>query len=217
MSNANIIVESPFPPEEYPRVWYWMQAVKSQVMSDQSPQNIDAYVDSAIERHEQALTWAVYRDDILGGFVMYEPINDSTGNAHCIFKKGANRAESFFGWKTTEPALTQVAADIFAIGVQRIGMCVFQTNGAIQSLIARLGGEAEAVIFNPRTIDGEVITINGEVVPMIQYGLYQANLGKPNKRSATYEDWVRIAIKEGKQCHQHSSQQSPQSSAALAQ
>lgn len=163
-NERQIDVISPFPPEELPRVWLWLQEAGSSLLNDLGPQNMDEFVDEWMNR--QALTWGVYRDGELGGWVSYEPINETTGNAHCCFRK------AFWGTKTTGPALTQVATDLFAIGVERIGMVVPDDNHAIQSLVKRLGAEKEAYWFVARTPDGQRVTRNGVPMPLVQYGLY---------------------------------------------
>ena len=137
----------------------------------------------------KAITWGVYRDGLLGGWVAFDL---HTSNAHCVFKKGETRTESFFGHKTTIPALTQIATDLFAVGVPRIGMLVFRSNRALQSLIKALGGDIEAIYFNPRTMAGETVLPNGntEPEPMLQYGLYRNTFGTPQAQGLTYNEWL---------------------------
>ena len=188
-----ITVESPFPVEELPRVWLWIQESPHALMNNLGPQTIEEFVDYWMER--KAVTWGVYRDGILGGWIVYEPTNRVTGNAHCVFKKGEGRHDSFFGHKTTVPALSLAFDEMFSIGVQRIGMLVFQSNRAVQSLIKALGGELEAIHFNPRDDQGRLVLLNAqtEVQPMLQYGVYRDTFGTPNARGLTYGEWLKQA------------------------
>ena len=163
-SEHQIDVVSPFPPEELPRVWLWLQEAGSSLLNDQGPQTMDAFVDEWLAR--RSVTWGVYRDGDLGGWLCYEPLNEHHGNVHCVFRK------AFWGTKTTHPAITQVIEQGFAHGIQTVGMLVPMANRAIQDVIKRLGGVKEADIARIYTRQGEVITQGGEPLPMIQYRLY---------------------------------------------
>lgn len=167
--DSTIETISPFPAEELPRVWLWLQEAGSSLLNDLGPQTMDEFVDYWLQR--DAITWGVWRDGELGGWVSYEPISATTGNAHCVFRK------AFWGSKTvTLPALRQVASDLFATGVVRIGMIVPDTNRAIINLIQRLGGEKEAFWFIVRDEQGRRLTRQGVPMPLVQYGLYASAL-----------------------------------------
>ena len=191
---SDITVESPFPVAELPRVWLWMQETPSLLDVNIGPKTMDEFVDDWMNR--TALTFGVWRDGVLGGMVAYEPLDASTGALHCVFKKGATRADSFLGRKNTIPAAMAVFADLFAIGVERITMTVFQSNHAIQSLIKDIGGELEAIFFHPCTTDGQEIIhlYHGEPQPLLQYTVYASTFGKPNERGRTYNDWIKSAV-----------------------
>lgn len=164
MHEHTIDVVSPFPPEELPRVWLWLQEAGSSLLNDQGPRTMDAFVDDWLAR--RSVTWGVYRDGLLGGWLAYEPLNEQHGNVHCVFRK------AFWGSKTTLPAIAEAINDIFGIGVLTLGMLVPMANRAIQDVIRRLGGVKEADIARLYTRDGQTLTQNGEPMPMIQYRLY---------------------------------------------
>ena len=159
-----IDVVSPFPPEELPRVWLWLQEAGSSLLNDQGPRTMDAFVDEWLAR--RSVTWGVYRDGLLGGWVAYEPLSEAIGTAHCIFRK------AFWGTKTTQPALSQVISDCYANGVRRIIMIVPVHNRAIRGLIRdRIGALKDADIYRTYLPDGQLLTYQGEPMPLEQWGL----------------------------------------------
>lgn len=182
---------SPFPAEELPRVWLWLADAGSTLLNDQGPQTMDAFVDMWLERG--ALTWGVWRDGELGGWVAYEPITEATGNMHCIFRKG-NRRDSFWGQKTTVPALTQVVEQLWSIGVARIGMMVPTDNHAIQALIKRSGARREAVISATFLPDGQTLSRGGVPMTMVQYGLYLEDWNAQHQSETPAESSVEPVI-----------------------
>ena len=159
-----IDVISPFPPEELPRVWLWLQEAGSSLLNDQGPQTMDAFVDDWLAR--RSVTWGVWRDGDLGGWVAYEPVSEAIGSAHCVFRK------AFWGAATTKPALEQVIADCHANGVKRIVMTVPVANGAIRQLIRdRLGAFKDADIYRTFLPNGELLTAGGEPMALEQWSI----------------------------------------------
>lgn len=184
-----IQVVNPFPVEELPRVWMWIQDFPGMVADDLGPKTMEEFVE--IEMRRNALTWGVYRGEQLGGYLVFDvdPTNPANGFAHCIFRKGVTPHDSFFGRKITIPALTRAATDLFAIGIERITIGVFEHNAAIQGVIKEMGGRVEAVWFEP-------VTVRGKPVDVIQYVLTPEllNNGKPG---FTYGEWrYRVRNKE---------------------
>jgi RimJ/RimL family protein N-acetyltransferase len=162
-----IVVDCPFPLSNLPIVWTWLQDSASPLLTDQGSQSATEFVQKWATR--RAVTWAVYRDDELGGWIAYEPQNELTGTAHAVFKK------SFRGQGITLAAINLVAQQVFSEGIIRVQMMVREDNLAVQGLIERLGGEKEALWYKTYSDDGQVVTDNGKTVRMIQYGLYREN------------------------------------------
>lgn len=137
-----------------------MEEARSQVADDFSPQTPDEFI--ALERARVAggevITFAIYRDNELGGYVRVVPMLPMACEAHCIFKK------SFYGTQTTLPALNDVARQLFDAGVERITMPVFAANAAIRALIKKLGAVEEGRLR-------EYTRQNGLPVDMILFGL----------------------------------------------
>lgn len=154
-----IEVRSPFPVRELPRVWLWMEPVLKYVANDDSPRTMEAYVDYQLERLENSITWGVYRDGILGGFISFEPINEQAGMAHTIFNRGTHRRDSFFGRKTTVPALTMAALQLFTIGIEQIVMTPFEDNAAILALLQYIGARKRALWFDAATRGGQPVNL----------------------------------------------------------
>lgn len=172
-----IDVVSPFPPEELPRVWLWLQEAGSSLLNDQGPRTMDAFVDEWLAR--RSVTWGVYRDGLLGGWVAYEPLGETFGYAHCVFRK------AFWGHKTTGPALAQVITDLLGVGVARIIMTVPVTNNAVAGLIQRLGGEREADHHRVYLPDGQLLTKDGAPLALVQYGLNTAVWAERQQQAAS--------------------------------
>ena len=137
-SAASITIESPFPDAHYPAVWRWIEPFRHRILDDFSPQNIDDFVAFLQVRSQLPgrTTYGVRRDGDLGGLVVIERVapDHPTAIAHLLFRK------SFWGHKTTIPALTKVFTDVFDSGVVNLRSEVFADNRAIISLITKLGG-----------------------------------------------------------------------------
>lgn len=149
---------APFPDAALPLLWQWIEAARSQVADDSSPQTPDEFIALERARAEDVCTFAIYRDYELGGYVRVVPTSAWACEAHCIFKR------EFYGYQTTLPALDCVARQVFEAGVTRITMLVYQTNGAIRALLKRLGAVEEGRMR-------ECARQNGQPVDMIIFGL----------------------------------------------
>ena len=180
---VKVSVRSPFPPHALYDLWGWVQACLSAVADDFSPTTVEEFIEwhqeLAAETTDIAYegklitiplvtTWGVWGDDeALGGYARFErdPIRLWTGNAHCVFRK------DFWGRRITVPALTQVAREIFAVGVERIQMGVFATNTAMQGLIAAAGAVQEGRL-RMQTLKG------GKYADIVVYGVTPDELEK---------------------------------------
>jgi len=167
-----------------PRVWLWFQQAGPALLTDQGPQTMDEFVDDWLVRGARCITWGVYRDGELGGWIVYEPVTPTTGNAHCVFRKGTGRGNSFWGWKTTIPAISAALDDLFGIGVLRVGLLIQEENRTIESLILHLGAVKEALWYSVRGDDGQPLTKRGAVLRFLQYGLYREQWYERQKATA---------------------------------
>lgn len=167
-----IEVVSPFPLESLPRVWMWIESFRSRVADDYGPQTLDAFVKQSIESVDSMTTWAVYRDGELGGMVSFQKWSPVLGTCHCLFKR------EMWGRKTTQPALEQIAREIFATGIGKISMCVFADNKAILSLLKSLGAVNEGH-YRQHTMRG------GKLVDMTAIALFREGFENANSSSSS--------------------------------
>lgn len=158
MTDERLRVESPFPEYALPRVWTWIQDFRWRVSDDFAPDSLEAFVAEWQARREKQRTWAVYRGPEIGGLVTFEPWSPVAGTSHCLFKR------SFWGHRTTIPALQAVYAEIFAGGCEKILSLAFKDNANILGLARAIGGQKEGVLRKQTRR-------RGELVDMIAIGL----------------------------------------------
>lgn len=154
--NAQLV--SPFPVYELPRVWLWVQQFRSRVADDFSPKTLDEFVEVEMARMTRQMTWGVYRGGELGGLIAFEPSSPVAGTSHVTFRR------SFWGHKTSVPAMREAHREIFGAGYRKIVSFVFADNDAIRSLAKAAGLKVEGVLRN-QTLR------NGEPVDMVAFGL----------------------------------------------
>lgn len=147
---SSLSVTSPFPLASVPRVWSWIQEFRSRVADDFGPKTLAEFMERWRSNPAQR-SWAVYRDGELGGLVTFVPENTVTGITHCIFKK------SFWGHKTTVPALRLVYSEIFAEGFHKVCSLAFRDNVQILHMARTLGGEKEGIL-REHTMRNEELT-----------------------------------------------------------
>jgi RimJ/RimL family protein N-acetyltransferase len=161
--SAQIDVIAPFPDVALPLLWMWIEEARSQVADDFSPQTPGEFIALERQRAEsgEVITFAIYRDHELGGYVRVVPTLPMSCEAHCIFSK------SFYGYQTTLPALNDVARQLFEAGIERLTLPVFAHNTAIRSLLKR-GGAVEEGTLRSYTRQ------NNEPVDMVIFGLLKS-------------------------------------------
>ena len=153
MGNASVRVESPFPNYAAPRVFNWMQSLRSRVCDDNSPTTLDAFMEDWHGRGATVRTWGVWRGSDLGGLVTVEPLDGGTANTHCIFKR------EFWGRHVTETALRLVYSEVFESGAEALQSLVFRDNRAIIALSRSLGAKPKALYYEATTRNGEPVDI----------------------------------------------------------
>lgn len=152
-----IEARSPFPKWALPEVWQWIESFRDRVMDDYSPQTLEDFLADWETRETMRKSWAVYRDDELGGLVVIEPVNPVWVNSHVLFKR------SFWGRKVTLPALRAVYREVFDSGVQRISAAIFADNHQMRNLALDLGAVEETRRSQPMRNctrrDGELVAM----------------------------------------------------------
>ena len=148
---SEIRITSPFPLSAVPRVWTWCQEFRARVADDFGPKTLAEFVTKWENTPQRS--WAIYRGDELGGMVSFEQWTELVGTAHCTFKR------SFWGWRTTLPALAQIAGEIFAGGIHKLVFMVYEDNHAIRSLLKQLGAVQEGLIHEATKREGKFVSI----------------------------------------------------------
>lgn len=162
-------IESPFPLYAVPRVWTWLERVRKHVADDFGPQTLEAFL--AQWETSKAMTWGVWRDGELGGMVSFEAASPVLGVMHFVFK------QSFWGKETTDAALREICAQIFATGIAKIAAFVFRDNRNVIGLVHRMGGKTEGVLRSHTQR-------NGRLVDMVAIGFLKEEFEKcPSSQS----------------------------------
>lgn len=158
----------PFPLNAAPRVWMWMNELRSRVCDDYAPKTLDEFLANWERRTAQS--WGILRGGELGGLVTFEKISPVVGTAHVLFKR------SFWGFKTTIPALEMVYREAFATsGVSKILSMVFRDNYGIRHLAKHVGAREEGIFKNHTMRDGKL-------VDMVAIGLQEEE----------FQSWVNL-------------------------
>jgi RimJ/RimL family protein N-acetyltransferase len=162
-------VSEPFPDHALPRVWHWIQSFRWRVADDFSPQTLEEFM-LHWSAHERRRSWAVYRDNEIGGLVTVDPMSQMVSIANCTFKR------SFWSQAdVTLPALQQVYSEVFGStpDVHKILQWAFADNAQLLGLMRKLGAEKEATLR-------QQTRRRGELVDMIAIGLLREEFVWPS-------------------------------------
>lgn len=163
-------LRSPFPAEDIPRIWAWIEPFRWRVSDDFSPKTLAEFVVHFRGVAERAAkTWAVYVSGELGGVITYERLSPVVGTAHATFKK------SFWGQKTTLPAIDEAVNEMLA-DRPKLSLPVIEGNKAMMGLLKKLGATQEGVLkahtlrddeaARPRA-DGSLQEGRDQLMPMV--------------------------------------------------
>jgi RimJ/RimL family protein N-acetyltransferase len=145
---AEIELVTPFPESEIPAMWFWIQPFLNQVTADGGPTTLEEFVDRQRERADRVVSWGVYREGELGGYIEFEPGSPTMGLGHGLFKK------AFWGQKTTVPAINKAMMQVFASGVEFVMFTPFAHNAAIRALLRRIGAVENGILKARYTQNG---------------------------------------------------------------
>lgn len=149
---GEVILRSPFPAEDVPRIWNWIEPFRWRVSDDFSPKTLAEFLSHFSALASRGRTWAVYRGGELGGVISYEKLSPIVGTAHVVFKK------SFWGRGTTVPALRLAGAEMLA-DVPKLSLPVFQGNKAMVALLMVAGAVQEGVLKKHSQRNGKPIDV----------------------------------------------------------
>lgn len=149
----NLCVTNPFPFEALPRVWGWIAKFRERISDDFSPRTQDEFVAALAESWPRYLTWAIRADGELGGLVTFERLSPWIGTARIVLKP------DFQGKGLAAKAARAAAAEIFATGVGKLALHLFEGNLALSSMAASLGAKREGCLKGHSLRDGKPIDV----------------------------------------------------------
>jgi RimJ/RimL family protein N-acetyltransferase len=154
---VRISVDSPFPAWAWPLVWEWIQSFRGRVCDDFAPATCAEFVAHMLG-YDPAATWAVIRDDELGGLMVTPRLTPVVTSVHTVFKR------SFWGRETTVAAGRAVYRRLFDAGAQKLESEAFADNHQVRAFARELGWVQEG-LRRRRTLRG------GLLVDMVEFGL----------------------------------------------
>lgn len=168
----NIRVESPFPFEALPRVWKWLETFRAKVADDFSPATLDEFVSAMARKWDVQKSWAVYRDEELGGLITFERLSPWLGTAHMILKP------DFQGKGIAVKACRIAIGEMFNFGVGKLAFFPLSGNLAIGSLLVNIGARREGTLIG-QTLSG------GKPTDMWVYGLSKQEFEEKSQNGST--------------------------------
>lgn len=129
-----------FPEWAWPKAWKWATDRRSQFADDFFPPTLDSFVESYSVRFQEAWTYGVWKDDYLGGAIIFEQASPVVVTAHILLSRRLR------GIPVSE--LRQAGAMLFQsrLGLIRIQAFVPAWNRAAIALAVKLGGTVEGVL-----------------------------------------------------------------------
>lgn len=144
------ITLKPWSSSDWPLLYHWCQAYWDMVSDDFQPHDQETFIE--LQRRQYSvpgsISLGVYRDGELGGLLLSTPMSPIIAQAHCFFRKGANKRDSFWGASTTIPALEKGFQFHWKSGYHKLMCLVFSENVRMKGLLTRLGGVYEGTLRN---------------------------------------------------------------------
>lgn len=192
----DIRIESPFPFESIPRLYRWIETFRDRVADDFAPNTLGEFVILMADRLESHKSWAIYRDEELGGLITFERLNPWLGTAHVLLKPEF-QAKRTKGEQLAVKACRQAVTEMFQEGIGKLSFYPFAGNLAIGSLLINIGAKREG------TLEAHTLS-NGKPVDIWMYGLTKENFkGEHHARNAV----ERSGVDEGQFAKNHHHQQ----------
>ncbi len=134
-------LRSPFPEAFYPQLWAWLNEFPENNFDDYGPQDYRTFEIAMTERAGIERTWAVMQDCIPVGIVAYLPFTPRSGTFHGICFSKAVHGTGLAQW-----AVSQVLAELFASGVEKVSASFFSSNERVARFLAGLGAVDEGFL-----------------------------------------------------------------------
>lgn len=161
---SSIEIRTPFPADSFPLLHLWAQSFWNLVADDNTPTDVVEFTREIVEQVEKynCITWGVYRDGELGGYLVFQPMTWAVdeanhilipyfGTIHCMFKR------AFWGHDNTRRALDLMFAELFGAGTQALMLTVFETNPFVRGLAKSMGAKEVGPLKGRHRIKGQVI------------------------------------------------------------
>lgn len=151
---AEITLESPFPKDQMPRIWLWMESNLKAVADDYSPKTMEDFARYWFELEANGQrSWAVRRDGEMGGVIVARPILPGVSEIHVIFKR------EFWGKGTTLEALRMVCQELFSEGMRKLVALTFADNRSAFQMVKALGGLVEGKLLEHTMRGGKPLDV----------------------------------------------------------
>jgi hypothetical protein len=147
--NPHLSISSPFPREELPALFCWMDRIRDTAVGDEVPRDLNEFVEVYSRRMEftDTHTWAVFKDGALGGHLESLPIGKMNPYDEFVIEEAlqyiAQAAVVFkrdlWGLKNTVPALNLGLKSIFDTGTETVFFPSFADNRALIELFKAVG------------------------------------------------------------------------------
>lgn len=148
------MIVSPYPEEQLPKLWGWLQEFSHQMNNDQSPKTFEELV--AANRHLNASggkAYALVTDGIVRGTVWADNLIDGMFMGHLVFdREGITTQEKLAFAK-------EAIAQMFATGARKIIWHLYADNRAFRIFLKKLGAEVEGTLRQATRRDGELVDV----------------------------------------------------------
>lgn len=166
--NPRVTISSPFPEADLPKLFSWIEKSSHQIACDQSPHTLDDFMEYQLLRIPRMITWGVYNEGELCGYLALIPRGEGIGEGHCIFKRDA------WGHEITLAAINLALLYSFTAGIEIMLFRPFESNRAVVPLHKSLGAKSLG-------LEGDAgLTRDGEPVQIECWGLLKNEWVKAN-------------------------------------
>lgn len=162
----------PWREADWPLAFRWALQCWRWIADDSFPKDQRTWIRHRIaatqdqEARDQGMpkNFGVYRDGELGGILMCEGRGPWVCQAHCIFKRGIDRRDSFWGHQTTVPALQLGIEKAWEMGYTKVQAVFFDDHRAMIRLMEELDAVQEAIYQRQAIREGEWATLVGYAI-----------------------------------------------------
>ncbi len=161
-SSGSLIGLAPFETSDWPIAWRWMLSSWKFLADDFMLPDLSLFL--RLKEEQNAIHLGVYRDDELGGLLMFEPMSPWLCQCHAVFRPAKERRD----WDKDALVTSLELGKRFAwgAGYGKIAAVTFEDNTLLIRLIERIGGVLEGR-FEQETFRED------QLVTMVRYGIFR--------------------------------------------